>query len=101
MSDTYNAAELLLRLGDHPDAVHQALKDKGYKGLPENCNSCPVANYLKGETGVKWVVGKNRFWNKTEGPLQKYDLPRQVKLFIESFDNYKYLDLISTGAIEP
>lgn len=82
-----------------PDEIADLFRSEGIKGERTAACRCPVSNYLKRETGVRYATFfRARQYNETEcrafGP--SVDLPESVRDFIVCFDDYKYTDLIET-----
>lgn len=84
----YNALE---DLGDTEGDVVTTLLNKGYKGKQGTTDNCPVANYLRGETGILVFVDTDEC-GTDEGTIST---TRSVCAFIEAFDGGLYPELES------
>lgn len=80
----------LEKLGATSGEVAAALFAKGCKGRRNKYYSCPVARYLKEETGEEAMVGGGM---ARRGDKSCY-LPPPVETFVFEFDEGKYPELI-------
>jgi hypothetical protein len=70
-------------------AVAQFLVGERIQGYRSMATSCPVAQYLRRETGQQCEVHMNKFFNKD----WSYEVPLNVGIFVYDFDKGKYPDL--------
>jgi hypothetical protein len=109
--------EAIRALPDSPREIAQFLVLNGYKGFPEQPDTCPLAAYLKKVTGRKsiWVhdyVEDDTAWYEAleqhqsthngssayfpGGPeADRYELTDAAKEFITAFDHGEYPNLIA------
>lgn len=101
MSDNAHSrlAMILQALGDNAEDVAHLLQYGGWRGLPHNATSCPVALFLR--TVVPDVtdaaVGSDQATVHTaDGAQIEIDLPDAVAGFVLAFDIGAYPGLIAT-----
>lgn len=72
------------------DAIVQFLGEKGIKGVRCNSTCCPLAEYMKKETGLYCIVGTSNVfgWNEDIDPPYTFKnrLTNTMAQFIRSFD---------------
>lgn len=98
MSMTLN--EAMQALGTTPESVTAKLREKGIKGYRRIAHSCPLANYLKQECGVKDVtIGTtaNIYQGESQTSDESYILPDGVKVWVQSFDDGEYPEFYPDG----
>lgn len=79
--------ELLAELGNTPEEIAKKLWSMRMFGYKCDSGRCPVANYLRKETGTDAVeVGGHLCW--VDGV--QYDLPEPVSEFVINFDGNSY-----------
>jgi hypothetical protein len=93
---------LLTPLGETSDQVCRSLKERGIKGDMWCGSSCPIANYLRKETGVLVSVNTRQVSifdprNKSHEHYLDQELPAAISAFIRNFDNRAYPELIHPG----
>jgi hypothetical protein len=88
-------AALLQTLGESPAAVADSLLAAGITGKRDDPECCPVANWLRRETGAEpYVEVDEAQLRGTRGAEAiEVKLPRAVRGFVEAFDFCEYLDL--------
>ena len=101
MSDNAQSrlAMILDALGDNAEDVAHLLQYGGWRGLPHNANSCPVALYLRTVVPgvVDAVVGpEHATVRTTDGTQIEIDLTAAVAGFVLAFDIGAYPGLIAT-----
>lgn len=78
------------------DEIADLFRAEGIKGS-HSAATCPVSNYLKRETGVRYSVffSAARYDEAEcrEGPGPRYEVPSSVFTFIQRFDAHQYPDL--------
>ena len=90
---------ILKALGSNAEDVARLLEYGGWRGLPNDLDSCPVALYLKTvvtdvtEAKVSTEVAKVR---TADGALVVADLPPAVAGFVMAFDVGAFPTLITT-----
>ena len=85
--------EAIKSLGETPEEVTQALREKGIKGYRCMAGSCPVANYLKacGFSSVTVSCYASMYVNSDkENADERHYLPAGVRQWITNFDDGKY-----------
>lgn len=81
----------LNQLGMH--GVHALLVEKGIRGRRRVTMSCPIANYVRAETGIDVMVGG--YWLKEVALTDiKHSLSDSVADFITAFDGGQFDDLL-------
>lgn len=85
---------LLGTLGTTADAIADRLRADGITGRVGNTGCCPVANWLKRETGCEDVTaGLTRVF--VGGYLApEVETPEPISVFMEWFDDGVYPDLV-------
>jgi hypothetical protein len=76
--------------------IAQFLSGEGITGVRTLLNSCPIANYLKRETGAE-KVRVNGFWAENEERLTMYRDGTPIPAFIARFDAGLYPELERAG----
>jgi hypothetical protein len=87
-------AEVIAKLGElAPGEIARLFTDLGIRGWPARSMSCPVAVYVRQETGVRvYIFGPT--W-RTIGCLDVVELvPQSVREFVDLFDDLCYPGLI-------
>jgi hypothetical protein len=95
---------LLDSLGDTPEEIATNLTHKCIMGSIAMANSCPIANYLRQETGRRAFVDSDRivlFGSESYADLQLNVLSYQLQYFIANFDTGKYPLLIDSPVNHP
>jgi hypothetical protein len=89
--------DALAALPTEPDEIARVFAELGIKGRPRKSCLCPVAKYLKAETGMS-VIGVTpwRVYDYTCGG--HVPVPDHVGHFISRFDLGDYPDLIEPTA---
>lgn len=96
MTDTPPTEEQLKKaleaLGETPDAVAQALQQRGVRGVKGMARCCPVASYLTKEFPSIKTLGVTRAYVRVdvEGGEVYAFLPESVGVFVTHFDKGKY-----------
>lgn len=88
MREFKDVVEGLSRLDQH--GIYQILKFNGIKGRRADGRHCPIANYIKKETGAETMhVGTCIVLNHVPGmsPFAGPKAPQSVKDFIQTFDS--------------
>jgi len=81
----------LNQLGMH--GVHALLVEKSVKGRRRTTMSCPIANYVRAETGIDVMVGGS--WLKEVDHVERrYDFSDSVADFVSAFDGGQFGDLL-------
>ena len=87
--------EVIGKLGQlQPDEIARLFRDEGVTGVLGQARRCPVASYVRRETGVRISIYDN--WSQVSG--DDFDLlgaatPPTVFEFIRRFDGLEYPDL--------
>jgi hypothetical protein len=76
---------------ESPDAIAKFLVGEGIKGRQGLANVCPVAQYLRRETGQSCMVRVSTYGPGGLG--LNYRTPEVVGVFINEFDSSMYPDL--------
>ena len=86
--------EVIDKLGQlQPDEIARLFRDEGVTGVLGQARRCPVASYVRRETGVRISIYDN--WSqKNDGPELGTATPPTVFGFIKHFDGLEYPDLI-------
>ncbi len=85
--------ELLAELGDAPDAIAAALRDRGVVGCREYCRRCPIAVYLQ-RNGIREASVTHSIADGWEnGRFKTVTMPIQVRRFVMNMDRGEYPDL--------
>lgn len=87
--------ELMATLGSSSAAVADALKDAGIKGKRMDGQCCPVAKWLRYETGATWVsvdIAEVTL-RLPSGPKIRTTPPLPVNNFIGEFDDFAFPEL--------
>jgi hypothetical protein len=80
-----------------PDAIAEYLLDEGIVGKRGFGDSCPVANYIRRETGLVTFVSLGEWGVEPETihfGTPNREMPYVVGRFVNNFDNGMYPDLI-------
>lgn len=80
-------------LGETEGEVIATLKARGYKGFKGEPSSCPVANYLYGETNVSVLIDTDGCVLPDIEDMPTFDTPSAVAKFIHEFDHGAYPEL--------
>lgn len=77
-----------------PDEIAEKMRQMGIKGIAFNARCCPIANWLKVETGKEFAVMRTKY-ACFDDDYQMYtgDIPLSVSKFIKRFDAGRYLFL--------
>lgn len=85
--------EAIQTLGETPESVMTALREKGIKGYRQMAGDCPVARYLKamGFAHVTVASTASCYLNpECHNADETHHLPAGVKQWITDFDSGKY-----------
>lgn len=87
----------LLRLAGHrtPDRVAARLVELGVRG-DHGCGSCPIAVYIKAQTGLDVFVGGSGMWHIV-GTSALWTLPAPLTAFIARHDRGAYPELTTAA----
>jgi hypothetical protein len=97
--------QLLIDLGDTPDAVADRLRALEIKGQCGQPRRCPIANYVRSrmpeEVGAVSAIPSRVRVLRGEAPISRWGgtvTTEAVYVFIRRFDRGVYLDLIEVSA---
>lgn len=87
--------DLVLQLGDlgSADAIAALLRSRGIKGTPQFPCHCPIANYIRKESGCRVAVTCNVKVDLGNHGLE-IKSPDSILEFIARFDDLQFPDLI-------
>lgn len=75
----------------------QYLRIEGIKGIPGRARRCPIANYLRRETGLE--VGVSTRAVAVDNCDGSFDIPPVVSEFINNFDRGAIMELDAGSAV--
>lgn len=95
-------AEALAALPDTADAIAAHLAAAGVKGVPENGECCPVANYLTGLDFDRVSVTLSRIQSRDYPDSRLADIrtPPPVQAFVRRFDAGEWPELVLADTAE-
>lgn len=83
--------EAMEALPQEPNEIATYLLDKGCMGPRKHGRACPIANYLRKETGILiGRVGHNGVIRSSDIQCMDFICPPHVTKFIQNFDNGGY-----------
>lgn len=88
--------EAIKSLGQTPEEVTLALREKGIKGYRQMASSCPIARYLNACGFPRVTVAssakryQNEFVEKEHDAEESVSLPKGVQDWITRFDDGQY-----------
>ncbi len=95
-------AEALAALPDTADGIAAHLRAKGIRGVRENPDCCPIANYLSGTGGLYGPdVDPSRIDAFTdEGDAEQVCTPAHIAEFVRRFDDGEWPELVLDDAAD-
>lgn len=91
----WTLSEALQSLPKSGIKIKELLEQEGVTGRRGSVGVCPLALYLKRHWGGYWAVGRNLVICKRGPGDEEYaPSPKQVRLFVESFDEGMYPSLV-------
>lgn len=88
--------ELLEGLGDNPNDIAGRLLDAGIQGQRDEAESCPIANWLRQETGGEPVVTQTYVELALDDGDLEITTPPAMRAFIQHFDFRQFPELDET-----
>jgi hypothetical protein len=93
----HTPAEIIAKLGQLvPGEIARLFADENVVGELGKSRECPVARYVRRETGITVVIDYHSW--RIHGSLWQNLLPENVGDFVETFDNDGYPHLIESEA---
>jgi len=79
--------QALAELPGTAEGIATFLRERGIRGVPENPDCCPIANYLTGLGFERVDVEEGRIRVGNGPDLQRVTTPRRIARFIYRFDH--------------
>jgi hypothetical protein len=93
----HTPAEIIAKLGQLvPDEIARLFADENVVGELGKSRECPVARYVRRETGVTVSIDYESWRHGSEFPSYRKLLPESVEGFIDMFDRGQYPHLIES-----
>jgi hypothetical protein len=85
-------AEVIAKLGElDPDEIARLFEDEGIVGEVADARECPVARYVRQQTGEHVRVYGTAQWVRGQ---RVFSLPASIAEFVRRFDSERYPHLI-------